>query len=85
MQAICVPQLSLNALLDEALRVIPAYLNSCTPVSVKAAAGPRLLDPQESTAILTAVEDHLLSAYPFILPDRDAVAIMDGRDEGVYA
>ena len=79
MQAICVPQLSLNALLDEALRVIPAYLNSCTPVS------PRLLDPQERTAILTAVEDHLLSAYPFILPDRDAVAIMDGRDEGVYA
>ena len=76
---------SLDVLLDEALRVIPASLHSCTPVAVKATAGLRLLGPQESTAILTAVEDHLLSAYPFILPDRDAVAIMDGRDEGVYA
>ena len=61
------------------------HLSSCTPVAVRATAGLRLLGPQESTEILNVVEDHLLSAYPFILPDRDAAVIMDGRDEGVYA
>lgn len=76
---------SLDVLLNEALRVVPASLHSCTPVAVKATAGLRLLGAQESIDILDAVEEHLLSAYPFILPDRDAVAIMDGRDEGVYA
>ncbi|KAL4073325.1 nucleoside phosphatase family-domain-containing protein [Scleroderma yunnanense] len=76
---------SLDVLLDEALRVVPASLRGCTPVAVKATAGLRLLGAQESTEILNAVEEHLVSAYPFILPDRDAVAIMDGRDEGVYA
>ena len=61
------------------------HLSICTPVAVKATAGLRLPGPQEDTEILNAVEDHLLSAYLFILPDRDKVAIMDERDEGVCA
>ncbi|KAL4064173.1 hypothetical protein V8B97DRAFT_1988970 [Scleroderma yunnanense] len=37
-----------------------------------------LCQHSESTNILNAAEEHLMSTYLFILPDRDAVAIMDG-------
>ncbi|KIJ60201.1 hypothetical protein HYDPIDRAFT_170346 [Hydnomerulius pinastri MD-312] len=76
---------SLDVLLEEALRVVPESLRKCAPLAVKATAGLRLLGPQESTDILKAVENHLKNKYPFPLPDEDAVAIMDGKDEGVYA
>jgi guanosine-diphosphatase len=76
---------SLDVLLDEALRVVPEHLRSCTPVAVKATAGLRLLPGSQSTDILFAVEDRLRHSYPFPLPANDAVVIMDGKDEGVYA
>ncbi|XP_006462921.1 hypothetical protein AGABI2DRAFT_72811 [Agaricus bisporus var. bisporus H97] len=76
---------SLDILLDEALRVVPKPLRSCTPVAVKATAGLRLLPGSQSTDILHAVEDRLRRHYPFPLPPKDAVVIMDGKDEGVYA
>ncbi|KAJ7869005.1 nucleoside phosphatase family-domain-containing protein [Mycena leptocephala] len=71
----------------EALRVVPNSLHKCTPVAVKATAGLRLLPGAQSADILDAVTSHLRSAYPFALPDKaaDAVAIMDGSDEGVFA
>ncbi|KAH7913936.1 nucleoside phosphatase family-domain-containing protein [Hygrophoropsis aurantiaca] len=78
---------SLDVLLDEAMRVVPASLRSCTPIAVKATAGLRLLGTEDSTDILNSVRSHLLEKYPFALPqtaDR-GVAIMDGKDEGVYA
>ncbi|KAJ7160290.1 nucleoside phosphatase family-domain-containing protein [Mycena filopes] len=65
----------------------PAYEYECTPVAVKATAGLRLLPGSQSADIVKAVTDHLRDDYPFALPDKaaDAVAIMDGADEGVFA
>ncbi|KAF8120617.1 nucleoside phosphatase family-domain-containing protein [Boletus edulis] len=76
---------SLDVLLDEAIRVVPASLHACTPLAVKATAGLRLLGAEKSQTILEAVEKRLRGRYPFKLPDTDGVVIMDGKDEGVYA
>ncbi|KAH9851768.1 nucleoside phosphatase family-domain-containing protein [Lenzites betulinus] len=76
---------SLDELLDEAVRVVPESLRKCTPVAVKATAGLRLLGETESTAILAAVRHRIEERYPFSIQGADAVVIMDGRDEGVYA
>jgi guanosine-diphosphatase len=76
---------SLDILLDEAVKVVPTALQSCTPVAVKATAGLRLLGAAESEAILAAVRHRLHEKYPFSLQDSDGVVIMDGKDEGVFA
>ncbi|KAL4074757.1 hypothetical protein V8B97DRAFT_1946970, partial [Scleroderma yunnanense] len=46
---------------------------SCLP------AGLRLLGAQESTDILNTVEEHLVSTYLFILPDRVAMCMCGSR------
>ncbi|KAJ7456801.1 nucleoside phosphatase GDA1/CD39, partial [Mycena galericulata] len=74
---------SLDVLLDEAMRVVPAHLHKCTPVVVKATAGLRVLPGSRADDILAAVSAHLRSAYPFVLP-ADGVAVVDGADEGVF-
>ncbi|PPQ68786.1 hypothetical protein CVT25_008864 [Psilocybe cyanescens] len=76
---------SLDVLLDKAVRVVPRSLRGCTPVAVKATAGLRLLPGSKSADILHAIEKRLHEVYPFKLPERDGVVIMDGKDEGVYA
>ncbi|KAI0086951.1 nucleoside phosphatase family-domain-containing protein [Irpex rosettiformis] len=76
---------SLDILLDEAIKVVPSALQTCTPVAVKATAGLRLLGATESQEILDAVKHRLEEKYPFSLPAKDPVVIMDGSDEGVYA
>ena len=76
---------SLDILLDEAVRVVPKSLQSCTPVSVKATASLRLLPGSQSADILQAIKERLLVSYPFQLPAKDGVVIMDGKDKGVYA
>ncbi|KAJ7641375.1 nucleoside phosphatase family-domain-containing protein [Roridomyces roridus] len=78
---------SLDVLLDEAMRVVPQALRKCTPVAVKATAGLRLLPGSQSADILEAVATHLRDSYPFALPtnETDAVGIMGGADEGVFA
>ena len=76
---------SLDVLFDEALRVVPTSMRSCTPIAVKATAGLRLLPGSQSADILHAVEERIHGAYPFKLLEKDGVAIMDGKDEGVYA
>ena len=76
---------SLDSLLDVAVRTVPEALRRCTPVAVKATAGLRLLGPEQSSEILDAVRHRLDTVYPFPLAAQDPVAIMDGRDEGVYA
>ncbi|OSX56411.1 hypothetical protein POSPLADRAFT_1175139 [Postia placenta MAD-698-R-SB12] len=76
---------SLDGLLDEAMKVVPEALRSCTPVAVKATAGLRLLGAAESAAILDAVTKRLHDKYPFSVQEPDGVVIMDGKDEGVYA
>ncbi|ORX33804.1 nucleoside phosphatase family-domain-containing protein [Kockovaella imperatae] len=76
---------SLDPLLREAKRVVPKSLWSCTPVEVKATAGLRLLGTDESNAILDEVRNRLETYWPFSVPNQNAVEIMDGKDEGVYA
>ncbi|KAG8862498.1 Guanosine-diphosphatase [Tulasnella sp. 330] len=76
---------SLDILMDEAVRVVPASLQGCTKVAVKATAGLRLLGTDVSEAILVAVQQRITSQYKFPLAGHDAVTIMDGKDEGVYA
>jgi guanosine-diphosphatase len=76
---------SLDSLLDVAVRTVPEALRSCTPVAVKATAGLRLLGASQSAEILDAVRRRLSTVYPFPLTSQDAVVIMDGRDEGVFA
>lgn len=78
---------SLDVLLDVALKSVPNELKSCTPIAVKATAGLRLLGPKISRDILSAVRARLESKYPFpvVSNEENGVAIMDGKDEGVYA
>lgn len=82
---------SLDELMDTAVRVVPAQFVKCTPVAVKATAGLRLLGEEEAAKILAAVRQRFRTKYTFELPLtsadglEDRVAIMDGKDEGVYA
>ncbi|KAG0274149.1 Guanosine-diphosphatase [Linnemannia exigua] len=76
---------SLDNLLDIALKTVPTYLHSSTPVAVKATAGLRLLGEEKSEMILAAVRRRLESMYPFPIVKDQGVAVMDGADEGVYA
>ncbi|KAI8061683.1 nucleoside phosphatase GDA1/CD39 [Gongronella butleri] len=76
---------SLDKLLDIAVKNVPAEYHHCTPLAVKATAGLRLLGPDASDRILKQVRTHLETNYPFPLAGDDAVTIMDGSDEGVYA
>jgi len=76
---------SLDPLMEEAMRVVPASLRKCTPVEVKATAGLRLLGTQESEAILDEVRNRLETNWEFVAPGENSVEIMDGKDEGVYA
>ncbi|KAF9543397.1 Guanosine-diphosphatase [Mortierella hygrophila] len=76
---------SLDKLLDLALKTVPTYLHSSTPVAVKATAGLRLLGEDKSEMILAAVRRRLGSMYPFPIVEDQGVAVMDGADEGVYA
>jgi len=76
---------SLDALLEEAKRVVPKSLHNCTPVEVKATAGLRLLGTKESQAILDEVRTRLETKFDFVVSGEKAVEIMDGKDEGVYA
>lgn len=80
---------SLHPLLQTALQRVPHFLQKCTPLVVKATAGLRLLPATAVESILRSVRS-LLSMHSFRLhgaqasPD-DAVAVMDGSEEGVLA
>lgn len=77
---------SLDKLLQEALQVVPKHLQKCTPIEVKATAGLRLLGTDLANSILKEVRRKLEDEYPFFVPDNpEAVAVMDGKDEGVFA
>ena len=55
---------SLDVLPDEAVRVVPKSLQSCTPVAVKTTADPRLLPGLQSADILHSIEERLHDSYP---------------------
>ncbi|KND00896.1 uncharacterized protein SPPG_03996 [Spizellomyces punctatus DAOM BR117] len=76
---------SLDPLLKIALEAVPANVQKCTPVTVKATAGLRMLKDGKGEQILKAVKTKLQTEYPFALIEPDSVAIMAGKDEGVFA
>jgi guanosine-diphosphatase len=78
---------SLDVLMEVALKTVPDKLQSCTPIAVKATAGLRLIGEEASQKILAAVRHRLETVYPFsvVSEAEKGVAVMDGKDEGVYA
>ncbi|KAL0079079.1 nucleoside phosphatase GDA1/CD39 [Phycomyces blakesleeanus] len=76
---------SLDILMEIANENIPLEEKHCTPLAVKATAGLRLLGNDKSEMILEAVRSRLKSTQQFPLAGDNAVEIMDGKDEGVYA
>ncbi|KAI8584916.1 nucleoside phosphatase family-domain-containing protein [Geranomyces variabilis] len=76
---------SLDPLLQLALKHVPEDSRKCTPVSVKATAGLRMLKDHKGEKILDAVRHKLQTEYPFALVEPKGVEIMPGKDEGVYA
>lgn len=74
---------SLAQLMKLAMENVPSQLHSKTKIVLKATAGLRLLKEGSGNVILEHVRQYLMT-FPFIL-DKDAVEIMDGKDEGVFA
>lgn len=72
---------SLDVLLEIAVKRVPDVLQKCTPIAIKATAGLRLLGPEKSEAILSAIRSKL-EVLPFFI---DSVEIMDAKEEGVFA
>lgn len=78
---------SLDVLMNLALKTVPEKLKSCSPIAVKATAGLRMIGEEKSQKILEAVRHRLETVYPFpvVSEAENGVAVMDGKDEGVYA
>ncbi|KAI9005836.1 nucleoside phosphatase GDA1/CD39 [Phycomyces nitens] len=76
---------SLDVLMEIANENVPLEEKHCTPLAVKATAGLRSLGNDKSALILDAVRSRLKATQPFPLAGDNAVEIMDGKDEGVYA
>ncbi|KAH6567675.1 hypothetical protein BASA50_003755 [Batrachochytrium salamandrivorans] len=76
---------SLDPLLQTALHNVPVSLHACTPVTVKATAGLRMLGGDLSSQILAAIASKLAKDYPFPVLSHDGVVVMEGSSEGIYA
>lgn len=78
---------TLDDLMAVAMKYVPDKLKGCSPIAVKATAGLRMIGTEASEKILEAVRNHLENDYPFpvVSKEEEGVAIMDGKDEGVYA
>nr|KYP63742.1 Nucleoside-triphosphatase [Cajanus cajan] len=74
---------SLVPLLEAAENVVPVELHPKTPLKLGATAGLRLLDGDASEKILQAVTD-LFKNRSTLNVQSDAVAIIDGTQEGSY-
>ncbi|POO00337.1 Nucleoside phosphatase [Trema orientale] len=74
---------SLISLLEVAEAAVPEDLQSSTPIRVGATAGLRSLSGNTSEEILEAVRDLLKERSSFKL-ESDAVAVLDGTQEGSY-
>ncbi|KAK7336228.1 hypothetical protein VNO77_16763 [Canavalia gladiata] len=74
---------SLIPLLEEAESVVPEELHHNTPVKLGATAGLRLLDGNAAERILEAVRD-MLKNRSTLNVQPDAVAVIDGTQEGSY-
>jgi guanosine-diphosphatase len=75
---------SLAPLMKTSVEAIPAVQHASTPIALKATAGLRQLGPEKAEEILQAIRDYWASEFNFKM-GQDAVQIMEGSDEGVYA
>ena len=76
---------SIRPLMKIAVEEIPPASWACTPISLKATAGLRLLGDDVSKSIIRQVRK-VMSEYPFVTPSLESLAaVMDGKDEGPYA
>ena len=57
-------------------------MQKCTPITVSATAGLRLLPDGQADEILGAIKRRLVARYPFNVV---SVSIIDGKDEAVHA
>ncbi|TFK87213.1 hypothetical protein K466DRAFT_549038 [Polyporus arcularius HHB13444] len=76
---------SLDSLLDEAVRVVPESLRGCTPVQVKVTAAIRRLGAKVARDVVAAIRLRLEEKYLFSLQSDNAVEIMEGREQSIYA
>ncbi|KAE9549264.1 hypothetical protein FO519_007529 [Halicephalobus sp. NKZ332] len=74
---------SVEILLSHAMTVIPKRLVPHTPIILQATAGLRLLSKEEADSILVHVKQ-TVEASGLLLGD-EAVGILSGREEGVFA
>lgn len=74
---------SIEQLLNYARDYVPKEDWANTPLELKATAGLRLLPEEKSAAIINGVKQTLVDS-PFIVGE-NAVEIMEGSDEGVFA
>lgn len=73
----------IEELLSKAKDFVPKEEWSNTPLAVRATAGLRLLPPQQAQGLLDEV-NRVFENSPFYV-NQNSVAIMDGKDEGLYA
>lgn len=71
------------ALIDDAKIFVPNEFWQTTPFVLRGTAGLRLLDPVKAQNVLNAVRE-VVEVSGFLVPE-DAVEIMDGADEGLFA
>ena len=81
---------SLQPLLETALERVPSFLHKCTPLTLRATAGLRLLPERTVQEILSNVQQWL-HTHPFVIGDGQKdlidqhVGVMDGSEEAVLA
>jgi Golgi nucleoside diphosphatase len=75
---------SIQPLLDEALKAVPADQHASTPIALYATAGLRLVKPQSASDAILEELRGALAASPFLFDPKD-VAITQGKLEGVFA
>lgn len=74
----------IDTLIQQIRECIPHRFWHSSPIELKATAGLRLLPFKLADEIMLHISTYLHST-PFVVKSHDAVAIMDGTDEAVYA
>ena len=77
---------SIDPLLEKALQIIPLSHRKCSPISLKATAGLRLLSNDLAKIIINQIRENI-KRYPFLIPkkDGDIADVIEGSEEGIFA
>ena len=77
--------LLLTLLCKAAVKSVPKEFYHCTPLTLKATAGLRMLSDGLGEKILSQVAESLKNEFPFPVYHEGGVEIMGGDQEGVFA